>query len=283
MSRLAVVLVVAISALSGTARAEGAPTDPIDRMLAALRIEDTVAARIEAEVTDYTESTRVTTLEMLRDARHPTMRTVIEVREAGTPAPFLFRLDTLPDGSIASWSWDIRFGQFVKMAGLEGTESFAGTHFKLEDLGFTGLAARRGGQSRAEGEGPEARLHLTSAPYHHYGRVETWVDPATSLPQRTEIFDTTGARIWQLEFDEVAEAGGAPLPTRMRATNPISGETTLLRWTMVAVGIPIPAASFDLEILAARMRRGEDPVQLPEPAQASGPEPAGSTETVPAS
>jgi len=283
MSRLAIVLVLAVTAQPGIARAEGAPADPIDRMLAALRVQDTVAARIEAEVTDYTESTRATTIEMLRDARHPTRRTVVEVREEGTPAPFLFRLDTLPDGSVASWNWDIRFGRFVKMAGLEGTEPFAGTHFKLEDLGFTGLAARRGGQSRAEGEGPEARLRLTSAPYHHYGRVETWVDPATSLPKRTEIFDATGARIWQLEFDEVAAAGGAPLPTRMRATNPISGETTLLRWTMVAVGIPIPAASFDLEVLAAKMRRGEDPVQLPEPARASGTEPTGAPETQPAS
>jgi hypothetical protein len=283
MSRLAIAIVLAATALSGIARAQGAATDPIDRMLAALRVEDTVAARIEAEVIDYTESTRATTIEMLRDARHPTMRTVVEVREAGTPAPFLFRLDTLPDGSVVSWQWDIRFGQFVKMAGLEGTESFAGTHFKLEDLGFTGLAARRGGQSRAEGEGPEARLRLTSAPYHHYSRVETWVDPATSLPQRTEIFDGTGARIWELEFDEVSETAGAPLPTRMRATNPVSGETTVLQWTMVAVGVPIPAASFDLEVLAAKMRRGEDPVQLPEPDRASGPEPAGAPETLPAS
>lgn len=271
---LAVALAFALApAAPGRAKAEEvAEAEPLDRMLAALRVEDTVAARIEARVTDQTDSTRTTTIEMLRDARSATMRTVIEVREKGTEMPFVLRMDTLPDGRVVSWNWDIRFGQFVKVAGLEGTEPFAGTHFKLEDLGFTDLSGRRGGQSRTEGEGADARLRLTSPGYHHYSRVEMWLDPATSLPERTEIFDGTGARIWKLDFDQVSDAGGAPLPTRMRATNTMSGEATVLTWTAVTVGAPIPAESFDLEFLATRIRRGEEPVQLPEPARAAGPE-----------
>jgi hypothetical protein len=152
----------------------------IERMLGALRLGDTLGARIHAHTVDYTKSERDVVIELLRDARGPTMRTLVEVREADPESqtrPVVFRIDSFPDGSVASWLWDIRWQKFIKMSGLEGTENFDGTHFHLEDLGFTGLHARRSGSVRELAE-PAGAVEIASGPYHHYGRVETRIDRA---------------------------------------------------------------------------------------------------------
>src|SRR5262245_46949041 len=250
-------------------RAEAPPTETagvwIDRMLAALRLGDTLAARIRAHSVDYTKSERDVVIELIRDARGPVMRTAVEVREADPDSrtrPVVFRIDTYPDGKLVSWIWDIRWKRFVKTSGLEGIENFDGTHFHLEDLGFSGLDARRSGSVR-ELTDPAGAVEITSGAYHHYGRVETRIERASGLPLRTHIYDGTGARIWEIEFDHVETVAGRPLPTRMRTRNPVTRERSTLEWAQIAIGLRIPEQAFDLEYLDAVLRRGDDPIVLP--------------------
>lgn len=239
----------------------------IERMLAAQRLGDTLAARIRAHTVDYTRSERDVVIELIRDARGPTMRTVVEVREADSESktrPVVFRIDSFPDGSLASWIWDIRWQRFIKMSGLEGTENFDGTHFHLEDLGFAGLRDRKSGSVKELSE-PAGAVEVTSGAYHHYGRVETRIDRATALPLRTHIYDGTGARIWEIEFEAVETISGRPMPTRMRTRNPVTLERSTLEWAQIAVGLRLPEEAFDLEYLEAVIRRGGDPIALPAP------------------
>jgi hypothetical protein len=244
--------------------APGSAEPWIERMLDALRLGDTLAARIHARTVDHAQSEREVVIEVLRDARGPTMRTLVEVRdpEDASIRPAFFRIDSFPDGSVVSWVWDIRWHQFVRSAGLDGTENFDGTHFRLEDLGFTGLAPRRSGSARELPE--QGVVELQSEAYHHYDRVETRLDAATGLPQRTLIYDGTGARIWEIEFDAVETIGGHAVPTRMQARNPMTLEHSTLEWVQVAVGLPVPADVFDLERLDAVIRHGGDPIEFPE-------------------
>jgi hypothetical protein len=281
----------ALAPLAAASSEVSAPPEPatpasatpwIERMLGALRLGDTLGARIRAHTVDYTKSERDVVIELLRDARGPTMRTLVEVREADPESqtrPVVFRIDSFPDGSVASWLWDIRWQKFIKMSGLEGTENFDGTHFHLEDLGFTGLHARRGGSVRELAE-PAGAVEIASGPYHHYGRVETRIDRATGLPLRTYIYDGTGARIWEIEFEGVETIGGRPLPTRMRTLNPVTRERSTLEWSQIAVGLRIPDQVFDLEYLDAVIRRGGDPIELPAPPPATPP-PSAAVETPP--
>jgi hypothetical protein len=257
------------SEVEAPAAAQPGSAEPwIERMLGALRLGDTLAARIRAHTVDHTLSKRDVVIEILRDARGPGMRTLVEVRDAQDGdeiRPVVFRLDTAPDGSVVSWLWDIRWQRFVRMSGLDGTENFDGTHFHLEDLGFTGLRERRQGSARELADG--GVVELTSGAYQHYGRVETRIDRATGLPQRTHIYDGTGARIWEIEFEAVETIGGRAIPTRMSARNPITRERSTLEWAQVAVGLRIPEEAFDLERLDAVVRRGGDPIEFPEAAR----------------
>lgn len=284
----ALAVLVPLAAASSEVSAPPEPATPasagpwIERMLGALRLGDTLGARIRAHTVDYTKSEREVVIELLRDARGPTMRTLVEVREADPESrtrPVVFRIDSFPDGSVASWLWDIRWQKFIKMSGLEGTENFDGTHFHLEDLGFTGLHARRSGSVRELAE-PAGAVEIASGPYHHYGRVETRIDRATGLPLRTHIYDGTGARIWEIDFEDVETIGGRPLPTRMRTLNPVTRERSTLVWSQIAVGLRIPDQLFDLEYLDAVIRRGGDPIELPAPPAATPP-PSAAAETPP--
>jgi len=256
----------AAAEISAPAETKPGSAEPwVERMLEALRLGDTLAARIRAHTVDHTFSKRDVVIEILRDARAPTMHTLVEVRDAHETEgmrPVVFRIDSLPDGSVVSWIWDIRWQQFIRMSGLEGTENFDGTHFHLEDLGFTGLRERRSGSARELAEA--GMVEITSGAYHHYGRVETRLDRGTGLPQRTHIYDGTGARIWEIEFDGVESIGGRAIATRMRAKNPVTRERSTLEWAQVAVGVRIPDEAFDLERLDAVIRRGGDPIDLPE-------------------
>jgi len=266
-----------VAAPGETRLAPGTAEPWVERMLGALRLGDTLAARIRAHTVDHSFTKRDVVIEILRDARGPTMHTLVEVREADeTPdmRPVVFRIDSFPDGSLVSWLWDIRWQRFIKLSGLAGIENFDGTHFHLEDLGFTGLRERRSGSARELAD-PEGVVEITSGAYQHYGRVETRIDRATGLPQRTHIYDGTGARIWEIDFEEVQSIGGRPIPTRMRTRNPVTRERSTLEWAQLAVGLRIPEETFDLERLDAVIRRGGDPIQLPErpedPAQVAGP------------
>jgi hypothetical protein len=127
---------------------------------------------------------------------------------------------------------------------------------------------------------PAGAVEIASGPYHHYGRVETRIDRATGLPLRTYIYDGTGARIWEIEFEGVETIGGRPLPTRMRTLNPVTRERSTLEWSQIAVGLRIPDQVFDLEYLDAVIRRGGDPIELPAPPPATPP-PSAAVETPP--
>jgi hypothetical protein len=280
----AAVLAAALAPLPAAASEAGAEAGPwIERMVTALRLGDTLAARIRAHTIDYTKSERDVVIELLRDARGATMRTVVEVREADPNSrtrPVVFRIDSFADGSIASWIWDVRWQRFVQMTGLDGIENFDGTHFHLEDLGFTGLRHRKGGSAKELAE-PAGTVEITSGAYHHYGRVETRIDRATGLPRRTHIYDGTGARIWEIDYEEVQTVAGKPLPTRMRAKNPVTRERSTLEWSQIAVGLRIPDEVFDLEYLDAVIRRGGDPIQLPEKPTNATPSSSRAAETGP--
>ena len=117
------------------------------------------------------------------------------------------------------------------------------------------IEPRRSGSVRAVAESDGA-VEVTSGAYHYFGRVETRIDRASGLPLRTHIYDGTGARIWEIDFDGVETIAGRRFPTRMRARNPVTHELSTLEWSQIAVGLRVPDEAFDLAIANVR---GEPP------------------------
>ncbi len=261
---LAVLCLSLLGASPGRAQEdpEANPDRWVQGMVSALRPGETMSVRLAAWTKDETGSERRFTLEMIRRQQPGRLVAVVEMREEKTPDPIVIKIDSPDGGDLAMWTWDVRFQRFVRLVGLEGTEVFAGTHFRFEDLGFTDLRARKGGTLERVEKNGQSYVKLTSPPYYYYGRVVTRMDPATLLPTKVVIYDNTDARIRELVYDRVESAGGRPYPHRMRFRDAITRAQSRLDVESLTLGAPLRGEDFDLEELERRIQAGEDPVQL---------------------
>lgn len=265
LRRLAFALCLALVPWAGASADDGSEADPdrwVQGMVSALRPGDTLGAHFEAWTKDETGSERNFSIEMIRRHEPGRLVAVVEMREEKTPDPIVLKIDSPDGGDLAIWTWDVRFQRFVRILGLEGTETFAGTHFRYEDLGFTDLRERKGGtMERVEKKGQEL-VELTSPAYYYYGRVVTRLDPTTLLPRKIVIYDNTNARIRELIYDRVEPVGGRPYPRRMRFRDGVTGSESRIMVESLTLGAPLRGEDFDLEELERRIQAGEEPVQL---------------------
>lgn len=251
--------------LSGPAlsQPEAPEADPwVDHMVAALRPGETLSADIYAWTKDETGSERNFEIEIIRRIRAGRLAAVVEMREERNPDPVVMKIESTDEGPLVSWSWDVRFQRFVRIAGLEGTEVFAGTHFRLEDLGFTDLRERKGGKAEWVEKGGVEYVRLTSNPYFYYGRVVTWMDRAKRLPTRSVIYDKTDARIRELRYEKVRKVGGYEIPTVLEFRDEMTRAETRLQFRNIRVGVPLRGEDFDLEELERRIQAGDEPVRV---------------------
>jgi hypothetical protein len=94
-------------------------------------------------------------------------------------------------------------------------ESFLGTDFNYEDLGFQNLEFQQ--HSLADGVDKEGRdcLRVESVPQAGwwYGRLVNCIDRKTFLPLRTEYYDRTG-ELWKIRtLEGIKTIQGYPTPT----------------------------------------------------------------------
>ena len=239
-----------------------------DRLRDALRGGTTSALQWNATIRDYTGSERQVEIQVLRRVDEDRLRAVVEVRKEGIDTPVLIALESRPD-QLMSWSWDVRFQSFVRLSNLSGTENFAGTHFRLEDLGFTGFGTRKGAELLREEAraGTEIVLRSGEVEGHYVARVDTRLDPETALPRMVIVYDRTGARVWEQRYSRIRESDGVPWPWEWETVNPVTQEQTRLEVESLRFGVPIEESAFDLEVLARKMVAGEDPVEMPPLAQ----------------
>jgi hypothetical protein len=241
----------------------GGPDPWIDRMVEALRPSDSMRATIAAWTKDESGSERKFEIEVLRHSEPGHLTAIVEMREKRTPAPAVLKIESWSGGEVVSWSWDVRFGRFVRMAGLKGTEVFAGTHFRFEDLGFTDLRGRRGGAIHELRDEGRALVEVESGPYFYYGRVVTRIDRDSGLPVSAVIYDQTRARIRELHYGAVRDISGFAVPTLLQYRDEMTRAESRLHFREVELGFPVSVEDFDLEVLERRMKAGEDPVRRP--------------------
>jgi len=146
--------------------------------------------------------------------------------------------------------------------GLLGTDPFADTLFRHEDLWLADPVARREGTVRRVEQNGRHLVELSSAAYHYYQRVVTQVDPDTSLPVTVRFIDNTGTPIREQRFESVETVDGRPFPKVIRLRDLMDGAESVLTYEDVDFTRPIPESFFDLSFLDDRIKKGADPVPL---------------------
>ena len=96
-------------------------------------------------------------------------------------------------------------------------ESFLGTDFNYEDLGFEELEYEQHalrGEEKADGR---ACYRVESRPAHSwwYGRIVRCIDKKDYLPRRTEYYDPAGLLYKIRTLDRIETIAGHPTPTQL--------------------------------------------------------------------
>jgi outer membrane lipoprotein-sorting protein len=126
-------------------------------------------------------------------------------------------------------------------------ESFLGTDFNYEDVGFEPFAfqqhALRGG---GHTQGRDCYLVESIPDYGWwYGKILRYVDKETYLPLRTEYHDRSGI-LWKVRTLDVVETiGSHPTPTQLTMGTVASGTSTRITLRDVAYDTGFPESLFE--------------------------------------
>ncbi len=134
-------------------------------MAEALRIGDTMSAHAHVDVDKPGRDDDFNfDMQILRDADGRSTRTVLEMREAGDTQSIVSELVETPGEALTSWYWDIQKRRWIRIRGLQGTDPFADTTFRYEDLWFTEPSPRRNGRAKWVDEGGRRLVEIESDP-----------------------------------------------------------------------------------------------------------------------
>ncbi len=109
-------------------------------------------------------------------------------------------------------------------------ESFLGTDFNYEDLGFEQLDARGHriiGEDEVDGR-PCYRVETIPAENWWYSRVVRCIDREDYVPRRTEYFDDAGQLYKVRTFDQIRTISGHPTPLRLRMDTVPAGTSSTI-------------------------------------------------------
>ncbi len=232
------------------------------RMAEALRIDESLAGRAQVRIGRPGDRDLEFAFDALRQSGADSTRTVFEMQEKGDDQSIVSELVTTPGEPLTNWYWDVQQRRWLAVRGLLATDPWADSLFRHEDLWLSDPVARRSGSVRRVEEDGQRFVELHSDPYHYYGRVETRIDPETSLPVRVRFIDVTGTPIREQRFESVEMVGGRPFPKVVRIRDLMSGAESVLTWERLEFGRRIPPSLLDLSALQDRIRKGVDPVPL---------------------
>lgn len=222
----------------------GSPGTWIDRMEAALWPAKTITADVSLESSDEIGRGLDTAMKLVRSDDGSTVRTQIRVVEPEASLGTVYEVTSERGKPIERWVYLPAVRRLRNLAGTRRTDSFLGSEFSYEDLD---VAAPRESEwksvERIEENGHEL-LRVTSAPYSYYERVETVLDPATSLPVRVLFYDRAGALFKRETFGEQKTVAGHAMPTRIEMEDVETGAKSVLRLHDIHLSEPIDEKVF---------------------------------------
>jgi len=227
----------------------------IDRMEAALWPAKTVTADASLESSDEIGRGLDTKMRLVHAEDGSQVRTQIRVIEPEESVGTVYEVTSSEGKPIERWVYLPAVRRLRNLAGTRRTDSFLGSEFSYEDLD---IAAPRESEwknvERIEENGREL-VRVTSAPYGSYERVETVIDPATSLPVRVSYYDRSGVLYKRETFGEIQIVAGHSMPTRIEMDDVETGAKSVLHLNNIRLSEPIDEKVFSESPI--RTRRGK--------------------------
>lgn len=222
----------------------GSPASWIDRMSDALWPTASVQADVTLESSDEIGPGLDTEMRLARWQHGSEVDTQIRVIEPSNATGTVYEVSSAEGKPLERWVYLSALRRLRNLVGTRRTDAFMGSEFTYEDLD---IAAPRESEwksvERIE-EGGRPLVRVTGAPYSYYERVETVIDPATSLPVRVSYYDRSGSLFKRESFGEVQNIEGHPIPTRIEMDDLETGAKSVLRLRNIHLSRPVDEKTF---------------------------------------
>lgn len=216
----------------------------VNKMNAALLSTRTLRADAHLATRDHRGSGKDIEFELLRWVGEDDVRTILEVEKPESARGLLYQIIAEKGKPLERWVYLPEIDRLRKLVGFKRSDSFLGTEFGYEDLEVIVPEERRRGDAVWVTEDDRRLVKVTSPGYHTYERVETWIDPDTSLPVRAHFYDRAGV-LWKVETcGAVVEVDGQPFPTRFEMRDVQADAASTLRLSNIEVDVPVSASYF---------------------------------------
>jgi outer membrane lipoprotein-sorting protein len=154
-------------------------------------------------------------------------------------------------GGPTEWLYVPYVQRTRKLVPAENYQSFMETDFTYGDLGLLPVDTRNTLQGTETVDGKKAykieSIPSTTVKQWYYSRSVTWVDAATLLPLRRELYSPAGD-LFKLEtFGSVTRIEGIPTPLETRITDVGTKSTTTLTVNSVNYDANLPDSLFQPE------------------------------------
>lgn len=255
---LLLVLAVAIASPERAAASPselGSPASWIDRMTAALWPSPTVQADVSLESSDEIGRGLDTEMLLLRRQRGDEVDSQIRVISPEVSLGTVYEVSSAPAKPIERWVYLPAVRRLRNLIGTRRTDAFMGSEFSYEDLDIAAPVESEWRSVERIDENGRSLVRVTGAPYSFYERVETVIDPTTSLPVRVSYFDRSGNLFKQETFAGIETVDGHSMPTRIEMDDVETGSKSVLRLRNIRLREAIDEKAFSESPI--RTRRGK--------------------------
>ena len=223
-------------------------------MTAALWPTASVKADVSLESSDEIGPGLDTEMLLVRRQRGAEVDTQIRVIKPDPSVGTVYEVSSTPGKPIERWVYLPAVRRLRNLVGTRRTDAFMGSEFSYEDLDIAAPVESEWKSVERIEENGRPLVRVTGAPYSLYERVETVIDPATSLPVRVSYFDRSGELFKRASVREIQTVDGHPMPTRIEMDDVETGAKSVLRLRNIRLREPIDEKAFSESPI--RQRRG---------------------------
>jgi outer membrane lipoprotein-sorting protein len=214
------------------------------------RIEaDTVSTRSRMVITARDGSTSERSLDQYSKDGPNGSRTVVVFREPASVANTRFLTMENARGNDDQWIFLPSLGKVRRIASSEGSGSFMGTDMSYDDIASADRSADLDNHRilREETLNGNACHVIESVPKdssYQYSKMIQWIDKATKVIHKVELYDRRGTLHKQLEILELRNVQGRLSPIVTKMSTLTAGTSTTIRVEILKYDDPVPDGVF---------------------------------------
>lgn len=210
---------------------------------------DTVSTRARMVITAKDGSTTERLVDQYTSTAGNVTKTVVVFQKPATVANTRFLTISTKGKPADQWIFLPSLGKVRRIAASEGSASFMGTDLSYDDLSSADRDVELDNYAilKEESLAGSPCWVIESKPKdasYQYSRILAWVEKATHIALKMELYDRKGTLVKLMEMGGVKDIQGRLTPTSTKMTSVQAKTSTTITMDIIKYDDPIPAGVF---------------------------------------